>query len=85
MSSPSIALSEVRRRRRSRRRCSLPRLTLFGRSVLLVLAELAANLLLWIVAIALFAPDPSRRGVLSLVLVAWTLGLRHGLDVSKPA
>ncbi|KAL8286453.1 hypothetical protein RQP46_004470 [Phenoliferia psychrophenolica] len=51
------------------------------RSILLILAELAANLLLWVVAIALFAPDSTRRRVLALALVAWTLGLRHGLDV----
>lgn len=53
------------------------RVSLFGRSVLLLLGELAANLVLWITAIALFAPDPDKRGVLSICLVAWTLGLRQ--------
>ncbi|KAM0790058.1 hypothetical protein ACM66B_005386 [Microbotryomycetes sp. NB124-2] len=55
-------------------------LTLLGRCTLLVVGELAANLLLWIVALAMFAPDKASRGVLSLCLIAWTLGLRHGLD-----
>lgn len=59
----------------------LPRrkLSLVGRSILLVLAELCANLAMWITALALFLPDSARRGILSLALIAWTLGLRHGL------
>ncbi|KAK4051698.1 hypothetical protein OIO90_004648 [Microbotryomycetes sp. JL221] len=56
------------------------RLTLLGRCTALLLGELAANLLLWIIALAMFAPDRNSRGVLSLCLIAWTLGLRHGLD-----
>lgn len=39
------------------------RLTLFGRSLLLLVGELAANLLVWVTALALFAPDPIRRSV----------------------
>ena len=53
------------------------RLSLFGRSVLLLLGELAANLVVWIVAVCLFAPHKEKRGVLSLCVVAWTLGLRQ--------
>ncbi|KAK4051024.1 hypothetical protein OIV83_003153 [Microbotryomycetes sp. JL201] len=56
-------------------------LTLLGRCTLLLVGELAVNLLLWIVALAMFAPDKQTRGVLSLCLIAWTLGLRHGLDM----
>ncbi|ORY77254.1 high-affinity nickel-transport protein-domain-containing protein [Leucosporidium creatinivorum] len=57
------------------------RLTLFGRSLVLLLGELLANLIIWAAALSLFAPDPRTRGVLSLCLIAWTLGLRHGLDM----
>lgn len=57
------------------------RLTLFGRSLALFLAEILANGIMWAAALATFAPKESTRGVLSLCLIAWTLGLRHGLDM----
>jgi len=59
---------------------ALPKLTLFGRSVLLVTCELLANAICWIVAGILFGKNADTRPVLSLVLLAWTLGLRHALD-----
>lgn len=59
---------------------TLPRLTLFARASILILAELAANALLWMVAGILFSRKPEGRKVLGLALVAWTIGLRHGLD-----
>ncbi|GAA5906459.1 HoxN/HupN/NixA family nickel/cobalt transporter [Sporobolomyces salmoneus] len=56
------------------------RLTLFGRSVALLLGEFIANVVLWIATVATFAPHKDKRGVVSLALLAWTFGLRHGLD-----
>lgn len=56
------------------------KLTLTGRSYLIAGCLVLANLAVWIAAIALFAPSPQKRRVLSLCLVAWTLGLRHALD-----
>lgn len=50
---------------------SLPRLTLFGRSVLLVAAELLANAACWIVCAILFGRRPETRPILSLALLAW--------------
>ncbi|ORY68058.1 high-affinity nickel-transport protein-domain-containing protein [Leucosporidium creatinivorum] len=55
------------------------RLTLFGRSAFLVAGELVANGLLWAAAVIMFS-GARTRSVLNLCLVAWTLGLRHGLD-----
>ncbi|GAA5934517.1 HoxN/HupN/NixA family nickel/cobalt transporter [Sporobolomyces koalae] len=55
--------------------------TLFGRSVLLLAGELAANMILWVATVATFAPHQDKRGVISLALLAWTFGLRHGLDM----
>lgn len=59
------------------------KLSLFGRSLFLSSSELLANLLLWCTTVALLAPIPERRSVLSLALIAWTLGLRHGLGESS--
>ncbi|PRQ71705.1 High-affinity nickel-transport protein-domain containing protein [Rhodotorula toruloides] len=63
----------------------LPRLpyrpTLLGRSVLLLAGELVANVALWVAAACTFATNETHKGVLSLCVVAWTLGLRHGLDM----
>lgn len=56
------------------------RLTLLGRSTLLLTAELLANAVFWVVAAILFARKQQTRSVLSLALLAWTLGLRHALD-----
>ncbi|SCV73930.1 BQ2448_6360 [Microbotryum intermedium] len=72
----SSLIARLQHHWRTRRRVSL-----FGRSVLVLVGELTANFLLWGVALALFVADPGRRSVLSLCLIAWTLGLRHGLDM----
>ncbi|KAF9046619.1 high-affinity nickel-transport protein-domain-containing protein [Panaeolus papilionaceus] len=58
----------------------LPKLTLFGRSLLLIVCELAANAICWIVAGIIFGRNHGTRQILSLALLAWTLGLRHALD-----
>ncbi|KAF8799008.1 NicO-domain-containing protein [Phlegmacium glaucopus] len=58
----------------------LPKLTLFGRSILLITCEISANVICWIVAGILFGKNADTRPVLSLALLAWTLGLRHALD-----
>ncbi|GAA5980144.1 hypothetical protein JCM5350_001778 [Sporobolomyces pararoseus] len=57
------------------------RLTLFGRAVCLLLGEFVANVVLWVATVATFAPHKDKRGVISLALLAWTYGLRHGLDM----
>ncbi|KAJ7073222.1 NicO-domain-containing protein [Mycena belliarum] len=57
----------------------LPRLTLFGRSLVLMSTLFAANAVCWIVAGLLFGRN-SDGSLLSLALLAWTLGLRHALD-----
>ncbi|KAI0366880.1 NicO-domain-containing protein [Pilatotrama ljubarskyi] len=66
--------------RRLIRLASFPRLTLFGRSVLLVAAELLANAVCWIACAVLFGRRVETRPILSLALLAWTIGLRHALD-----
>lgn len=45
-------------------------------------AELVANATIWIVAGIVFGTKEEKRGVLSLCVVAWTLGLRHALGES---
>lgn len=50
---------------------SLPRLTLFGRSLLLVVAELLVNAICWIVAGLLFGRHRETQPILSLALLAW--------------
>lgn len=49
----------------------LPRLTLFGRSVLLLGTELLVNAVCWIVAGILFGRNEATRPILSLALLAW--------------
>ncbi|KAJ8502582.1 hypothetical protein ONZ45_g11627 [Pleurotus djamor] len=56
------------------------RLTLFGRSALLIASEILVNAAFWIVAALLFGRDKATQPILSLALLAWTLGLRHALD-----
>ncbi|KAG8849195.1 hypothetical protein FRB96_000902 [Tulasnella sp. 330] len=56
------------------------KLTLLGRSTLLISSELLANVLCWILAGLLFGRHEETRGLLSLCVLAWTLGLRHALD-----
>ncbi|KAF9261410.1 NicO-domain-containing protein [Marasmius fiardii PR-910] len=58
----------------------LPRLTLFGRSLLLIVVEVLANAGCWTAAAVLFATKEETRSILGLSLLAWTLGLRHALD-----
>ncbi|TFK28056.1 NicO-domain-containing protein [Coprinopsis marcescibilis] len=58
----------------------LPSLTLFGRSLLLLVAEFLANTVLWVVAAILFVQKQETREIMSMALLAWTLGLRHALD-----
>ncbi|KAJ6605678.1 high-affinity nickel-transport protein-domain-containing protein [Mycena sp. CBHHK59/15] len=55
-------------------------LTLFGRSLLLISALALANAVCWIVAGILFGRKSETQPILSLALLAWTLGLRHALD-----
>ncbi|KAI0004593.1 high-affinity nickel-transport protein-domain-containing protein [Russula compacta] len=56
------------------------RLTLLGRSVVLVVCELLANVTCWIVAGILFGRNEDTQPILGLALLAWTIGLRHALD-----
>ena len=49
----------------------LPRLTLFGRSALLLAAELLANVVCWIATAILFGRKPETQPILSLALLAW--------------
>ncbi|WWC69592.1 uncharacterized protein I206_103535 [Kwoniella pini CBS 10737] len=53
------------------------KLTLLGRATLLILGELLANAICWIAAGICFR---DADGLLGLALLAWTIGLRHGLD-----
>ncbi|WVF72327.1 hypothetical protein IAT40_007140 [Kwoniella sp. CBS 6097] len=56
---------------------STRRPTLLGRAIALVAAELLANAICWIAAaLTLRQAD----GLLGLAMLAWTIGLRHGLD-----
>jgi len=52
---------------------SMPRLTLFGRSVLLITSELAVNVAMWVVSGLLFGRDPARRPILNMALLAWVM------------
>lgn len=52
--------------------------TILTRAVILIAALALLNGALWIVTALCFSDR-----LLSLALLAWTLGLRHGLDVSK--
>ncbi|KAJ1303312.1 hypothetical protein OPQ81_011509 [Rhizoctonia solani] len=58
----------------------LPRLTIFGRSLLLMAGELLVNASFWVIAGLLFGRRNETHSVLNLCLLAWTIGLRHGLD-----
>ncbi|THH03297.1 hypothetical protein EW145_g6371 [Phellinidium pouzarii] len=51
------------------------KLTLFGRSLLLITLELFANAVCWIVAGLLFGRREETRGTMSLALLAWTIAL----------
>ncbi|KZT60290.1 NicO-domain-containing protein [Calocera cornea HHB12733] len=56
------------------------RLTIIGRSIVLLGSLLVFNALCWILAGLLFGRRSETRDVLSLCLLAWTYGLRHALD-----
>ena len=49
----------------------LPKLTIFGRSLLLITLELFANASFWVAAGILFGRDDNTRPVLNLALLAW--------------
>jgi nickel/cobalt transporter (NiCoT) family protein len=51
----------------------VPKLTLFGRSVLLIAGELAVNAVMWIVSGLLFGRDPEKRSILNMALLAWVI------------
>ncbi|KAJ7259538.1 high-affinity nickel-transport protein-domain-containing protein [Mycena haematopus] len=56
------------------------RLTLFGRSLLLLSSLGLINALCWILSGIFFGRNRDTQSILSLALLAWTLGLRHALD-----
>lgn len=56
----------------------LPQLTLFGRSALLLAAELLANVVCWVITAILFGRSPGTRPVLSLALLAWVSAVFTG-------
>ncbi|CAD6929737.1 unnamed protein product [Tilletia controversa] len=64
-----------------RLRQSKPRrgLTLLGGSVALIGAEILANAAMWTITAVVFITS-HRRSDLALAVLAWTTGLRHGLD-----
>lgn len=49
----------------------IPRLTLFGRSLLLIVLEILANAICWTVAGTLFGMRAHAQSILSLALLAW--------------
>ncbi|KAL5481000.1 hypothetical protein ACEPAI_9941 [Sanghuangporus weigelae] len=65
---------------RFRDSCLKWKLTLLGRSLLLIFLELVANAVCWIAAGISFGRRNETRSTLNLALLAWTIGLRHGLD-----
>ncbi|GAV99874.1 hypothetical protein LENED_001360 [Lentinula edodes] len=64
----------------SRHRVEAPKLTLFGRSLLLLTCEILANALCWTAAGVMFGRTKETKSILGLAMLAWTLGLRHALD-----
>ncbi|KAE8271421.1 hypothetical protein A4X09_0g911 [Tilletia walkeri] len=54
-------------------------LTLLGASVLLIGAEVLVNAIIWAITAIVFVTS-HRRSDLALAVLAWTTGLRHGLD-----
>jgi hypothetical protein len=57
-------------------------LTLFGRSLLLILSELLANAICWIVAGILFGRHGHSQSILSLALLAWVCAIPMQLCIS---
>jgi uncharacterized membrane protein len=61
------------------------KLTLFGRSVLLIACELIANAIMWIVTALLFGSDPAKKSILNLAFLAWVSApLQLELCLMKP-
>ena len=58
----------------------LPKLTIFGRSLLLLTGELFLNALFWVVAGLLFGQRNETHGVLNLCLLAWVSILLFALE-----
>ena len=64
-----------------RTRRSPKKLSLMARTISILLAEVLVNALLWIITAIVFLKGPGDgHRILGLALVAWTTGLRHGLD-----
>lgn len=58
----------------------LPRLTLLGRSLLLVVAELLINAVFWAVAGILFGKNNDTKSILGLALLAWVRSICNNLS-----
>ena len=58
-----------------------PRLTLFGRSLVLLTSELLANAICWVVCAILFGRNQNTRSILSLALLAWVRRLLRAIFV----
>lgn len=54
------------------------KLTIFGRSLVMLVSEVLVNILLWVAAAILW--HRAEGHLLNLAVLAWTLGLRHALD-----
>lgn len=59
-----------------------PRLTILGRSLLLITVLILFNVGCWVAAALLFKPHATgdSSGLMGLALLSWTIGLRHALD-----
>lgn len=64
-------MSAMRTLSRLRDSCLKWKLTVFGRSVLLIFLELVANAVCWIAAGIAFGPRNETRSTLNLALLAW--------------
>ncbi|KIM33656.1 hypothetical protein M408DRAFT_326314 [Serendipita vermifera MAFF 305830] len=60
----------------------LPRLTILGRSIILISVLVLFNVACWVAAALSFKPHDSGEssGIMGLAMLAWTIGLRHALD-----
>lgn len=64
-----------------RKKRSPKKLSLMARTIVLIFAEVLVNAVLWIITAIVFLKGPGDgHRILGLALVAWTTGLRHGLD-----
>lgn len=56
-------------------------LTLFAKTLLIIIAEILMNALVWFITAMVFThSSANQEKIFGLALVAWTTGLRHGLD-----